>query len=219
MMTRCGLTAALLLVANVAAAHRPYEQPERVIKAAGQQIVMVRYYVDGILGTDPVQLQLRDQAGRTIAQTAFSRDVIVTCASEHRCHVYQYDSTLHPVPKAVWRVDGIQIVPADSRWLYVSGAVIPLWHHWLGYLLAIAAAFPPIVTVRYIAGRPSSLATTLLGLSGGLSSLTWSFIWMLVVAMNSVLCLAWVAPGVALLLVGWKTVRQVLRRSPRTACT
>jgi hypothetical protein len=112
------------------------------------------------------------------------------------------------VPEDVWWLEGSEVRKAQSVLLTLAGVVVPLWDHWLGYLVTLGFLWVPLVALRRAWARPTTAVNGVLLVVVGLSA---SGIWLAclyVVVLLSYLSL----PLVAALSLGVSFVRRRLRR-------
>jgi hypothetical protein len=192
-----------------ASAHEPYEMPAAVlVDSSGERFNVVKRYTDGIVFTDPVRLVVRNAQGATVAETDAGRDISLLCPTERRCVAFRYDGLMPVVPEDVWWLEGSEVRKAQSVLLTLAGVVVPLWDHWLGYLLALGFLWVPLVALRRAWARPTTAVNGVLLVVVGLSA---SGIWLAclyVVVLLSYLSL----PLVAALSLGVSFVGRRLRR-------
>jgi hypothetical protein len=143
-----GVLVVLLCSARFAWAHRPYEHVERVIVTPAGKLTLVAHYEDGIIGSDPVKLIVRDAQGKVLAETKFATDVALSCPTSSRCIVFLFDSPIL-LPTEILRLSGTGFTNVDEwSWLTILGVAAHVWRHWLGYLVSVALIFVPIVIIR-----------------------------------------------------------------------
>jgi hypothetical protein len=80
---------ALITLASPAAAHADYEKVVgTVTDAHGGTYTIVSHYTDGIVASDPVRLEVRDESGRTVAETQYARDVVLYRAADGTSYAF-----------------------------------------------------------------------------------------------------------------------------------
>jgi hypothetical protein len=129
---------ALFFCALEVNAHRPYEREAgRIKRGDGVMVRAVKYYVDGILGEDPVSVQFRSTDGTLIAATGFTRDTVVVKNLNEGFEIFFFATDQVPVARKVERFDGF--VLKDSTTV-AKRATSPLLHtamHWREYLFVL----------------------------------------------------------------------------------
>ena len=203
----------LLLFSATAAAHPSYERVDRIlIDKTGQEVHIVKYYIDGIAFTDPVRLIVRDQAGVILAETDFGRDVSVICWTASDYLVFRYDGFFPVWPRDVWILCGSSLVRTDSLLLYLLGVVVPFWDHWRGYLTALGVFLIPFGAHRLVKlVKPVILRKVLLVciyVLGGFLLLSWLYIVVALSYLSLPLCAGLI--GIVLYLLRKVSIRVVL---------
>jgi hypothetical protein len=128
------LVCLVLLSTTPALAHRPYERVAGTFQRAdGTSISIVRHWVDGILGADPVSIQFRLPDGAEIARTRHIFDAVVQPVGSG-VEVYQFRTTWLPVASRVDGFDGYRLTDITSSRRARSIAV-HFVGHWVGYLV------------------------------------------------------------------------------------
>lgn len=83
---------ASLAVGAAASAHPDYEKPVTTVKGAkGENLKVVLHHTDGIVGADPVKLQVVDTAGKVLAETPYGRDYVTLEAGDGRLYAFGVD--------------------------------------------------------------------------------------------------------------------------------
>lgn len=206
--------AVFLALVLPALAHPPYDgRAETLQRADGTTIRVVEYYVDGIIGDDPVSVQFRLPDDSVIASTGFATDVAIRHPAPGLVDVDQFKSTFIPIASRVDRFDGSalsDITSASNRW------ITPLIHtayHWRIYLITLGViAFLALVWVgtHQIPRRGWFMAARVLG-----------FGFVIATGPLYLLLLLWIAPVSApvlfiLFLLAWllfTLLRRVFRRA------
>jgi hypothetical protein len=189
---RIATALALLCLAwpNSAAAHPPYEHPERVVTDKdGRTLHLVKSYVDGIFFTDPVKLVVRDADDRMVAETEYGRDLSVLCWRSRPCVVFRYDGLTPVVPTNIWRLEGGELRDARSAALLALGIVAPLWDHAGGYAFSIVSLAVPLLVLWLLIRSADSRRRTLLLTITGLASIPYVVMWLYSVTLLSYLSL------------------------------
>lgn len=123
--------------ARVARAHPPYERVAKSIQMPnGNEVLLVKSYVDGIFFVDPVQVVMKDAtSGEAFDETDYARDAVLSYGPG-ATGVFLFSSALSLVPSRAYTVreDGFVDVGSGNR---LHGAVLHLTEHWMGYLVAI----------------------------------------------------------------------------------
>jgi hypothetical protein len=117
------------------------------------------------------------------------------------------------VPEDVWWLEGSRLRKPESVYLYALGVVVPLWDHWLGYLVALAFLYLPLLALRRAWARPTTARNGLIVAAVGLSAAGVWLIWLYVVVLLSHLSL----PLLVVLAVGVWLLTGKVRRSRRFA--
>ena len=190
MLRRTILAALVLISPAIAAAHPPYEHEDRVItEASGRRLRLMRSYVDGIMMSDPVKLVVRDDDDRTVAETEYGRDLAVICPRPAACLVFRYEGFGSVVPANVWWFRDGELRVTRSPAILAAGLVLPLWEHWIGYLVCLMFFVAPFVGGWLIwRPQPSPARMGLLGIVG-LLSVPYLLIWLYAVGVLSELSL------------------------------
>jgi hypothetical protein len=212
---RCLSLAAASFAVSVAPAraHRPYEQLDRTMSDAhGRQLQLVRYYEDGIIGADPVKLMLRDASGTVLAETDFSRDVLVHCQADNVCLAFQYDPPFRVLPTAVLRVSESGFaVHRPSRFQLAIAAVLPPTKHWFDFLFSAGALAAVPLVAQFLPRRGRWwLVATAWSLFVPCAAL-WLFVFYLGIGLNTLVSVWWTLPMAAALAVLPAVARAVLR--------
>jgi len=191
-----------------ASAHEPYEMPAAVlVDSSGERFNVVKRYTDGIFFTDPVRLVVRNAQGATVAETDAGRDISLLCPTERKCVAFRYDGLMPIVPEDVWWLEGSNAWKAQSVLLTVAGVPVLFWDHWLGYLVALAFLWVPLVALRRAWARPTTPVNGVLLAVVGLSACGIWLAWLYVVVLLSYLSL----PLVVALAVGVSFLGRRLR--------
>jgi hypothetical protein len=193
-----------LCLALSAEAHPPYEDLVLTFGVPGQQVEVVKSYIDGIFFTDPAKLVLRSR-GRVLAETEYHRDVSLSCYEE-RCLVVAADSPLFLVPERAWLVEGqsLREVGWGGRLL---GVFVHFLNHWVGYLIAVGMLFCCVAMVAGVIRPPEDKASCLEILLA-VAAAGVALLWLHVVPALTELSLLWSALGVATINAGWRRWRK-----------
>jgi hypothetical protein len=156
------LTVAMALCWSPALAHPPYERLDRVLSTeSGESVYLVRAYMDGILGSDPVKLVVRDARGKVLAETDYRRDVSLLCLTAARCLVFQFDGALPVLPARMYRLNGGSLARTGDWWLVPVGVLDHVWNHLLGYAIALGVIFVVVAVHRRADAAPPGAARTI----------------------------------------------------------
>jgi hypothetical protein len=209
---RLAITSVLLTCGASVQAHPPYESPVTTLRAPdGSPVSVVKRYTDGLFFTDPVQVLLRDGQGGTLAESDAGRDVSVVCLTEQRCIAFRYDGLMPVIPEDVWRIEGRTVQKVDSLVLTAVGVVVPLWDHWLGYLIAVLLLVIPWAALKRSWARPATPANGCVVAVVGLSAAGLWILWLYGVVLLSYLSLPLVAAVTISLAFAWRRIRATLR--------
>jgi hypothetical protein len=113
-----------------ASAHADYEGVETTLTdARGRAFTVVRHYTDGIVMSDPVKLIVRDPDGKTVAETPYTRGVVMYRAADGTLYAFAVDLHDH----TFWR--GWVVEPGGLAEVSVTPGIVltALWAHLSGY--------------------------------------------------------------------------------------
>jgi hypothetical protein len=202
----------LLCFATPLYAHAPYERVYGTYESeSGRQVQLVLSYVDGIVGTDPVKLVLRDTSGEVLHETPFMRDAALMCPSLSSCRLFEYDPPVRLRPLRVVRVRESGFEPESSLWLTAVGSVLPLWEHWLELLVACVALAAVPLAAQFLASRRRSPLVVAAWVVLVVGAIPWLFFWLFGVGLNLPVAGFWVVAGTLFLSLGPFMVRRLLR--------
>lgn len=131
------LICAFFLISPTAFAHRSYEHKMGTFQRIdGIKISIVKHYIDGIIGADPVSVQFRLCDGTELAKTSYLSDAVILPVV-NGVEIYQYERTWLPIATHIDKYDGFQLqdITQDRRskspWVHFRG-------HWRIYSIAVS---------------------------------------------------------------------------------
>jgi hypothetical protein len=212
-------TALTLACANTASAHPPYEHvAARLRSPTGREFQLVLSFVDGIIGTDPAKLVLRDTSGHVIAETDYLHSVIVRCPALESCRVFEYDPPGEIYPSRVWLVADSGFQPTEAPPHSLAGALMPVQEHWDELLICCLALSAVPLAAQFLLTRRRSPLVVVAWIVLGLVSFPWLFFWWMGTALNVPVATEFVIAGTLLLsTLPSIAVWRVLRRGLTTA--
>ena len=178
-------------------AHAPYERLAATITdPSGRTLQVVARYTDGIIGTDPMTIVIRDASGTTLAETAQARDAIVRCPSYESCRVFLYEPPFNIFPLDVVRLDSTGFISERVARHLIVGALLPVRHHFLELVVAsLTLAWVPIVAQMLARRRRTPLVVVAWWVFVPLS-FAWGSLWLFGTTLNTRVPFVWLAVGV-----------------------
>jgi hypothetical protein len=175
------LLLALVVLPALASAHPPYEHVAAVVPGpGGEPLSLVRSYVDGIVVSDPVKMVVQDKAGVVLDETAYVRDISMSCARADRCLLFLFDGPTPVFPIRILRLSGTRFVQVRDTRLQWLGLVVHLQNHWFGYLQAVAFFLLPFaalrITWRRSRGRMRVFLCVVVAVGGVFVLLSWLWV-------------------------------------------
>jgi hypothetical protein len=189
--------ATTLSLAASAYGHPPYEIPHKTFTTpSGREIQVVRSYIDGIMGTDPAKLILREASGRVLAETDYLPSIVLSCPSLRSCLAFEYDPQDSMLPTRVLRIreSGFEVETPSTR-LLLLGAILPVWEYLFLLLVSCLALAAIPMAAQLLATRPRSPLIIGAWIVLALGTLPWLFFWLLGIGLNLPVAAVWVLAG------------------------
>jgi hypothetical protein len=136
------LIACLLVLAPRLLAHAPYEVPAGTFtRSDGRKVTIVKYYVDGIFGGDPVSVKFRLADGSEVAQTELTTDTTDATVrhTTRGIEIYQFPSGWIPLARRIDLFDGFALTEITAQRNSWDSFMAHMKDHWREYAVLLGA--------------------------------------------------------------------------------
>jgi len=144
------------IAAPQAYAHRPYERPLGVFhRSDGENIKIVKHFIDGILAADPSAIRFHLSDGTTIAASNYHTEVII-----HRTtgsvEIFEFNSSWLPLASHIRQFDGYSLKDATTWTKRLVSPFVHIFDHLASYLVSLVIG--TFLLIRWKAGQASKIS-------------------------------------------------------------